>query len=467
MLQLRPYQLELVDNIRQSFIDGKKSPLAVLPTGGGKTVVFSHIAANTSARSKKVLILVHRVELLRQTSSALLKAGVNHGLVNPKFTPSLHQAVQVASVQTLIKRLHLFKHFDLIVIDEAHHATAGSWKKILEHFPMARRLGVTATPCRNDGTGLNDMFDELIIGPQITELIDMGFLTKPIVYAPKRRLNLSGIRMKMGDYDKEELLKRMDKPHITGSAVEHYNRLCPGTPAVAFCVSVEHARHVALQFKQAGFRAEAVDGSLDDNTRKNLLAGLGCGKVDVITSCDIISEGTDIPAIGCAILLRPTASTGLFLQQVGRALRVVDGKEHAYILDHVGNVLMHGMPDQEREWSLEGTKKKKRTKEDQDIAELKVKQCTKCYAVHATAPVCPHCGFVYEADTRKLQVLDGELEQISQEQAQIINKQKKIEVARAGSLEELQRIAKDRGYHYGWAEHIYKAKLAKGRIIVK
>ena len=462
-MQLRPYQSQLVAGIRELYAHKRNSVLAVAPTGAGKTVIFSYIAANTSARGKRVLILVHRVELLRQTSAALLKAGVTHGLINPKFTATLHAPVQVASVQTLIKRLHLFKHFDLIVIDEAHHATAGSWRKILEAYPNARRLGVTATPIRADGEGLDDMFDDIIIGPQISELIAQGYLAKPIVYAPMQRVDLSGIRTKMGDYDKDELNRRMDKPHITGSAVEHYAKLCPRTPAVAFCVSIEHAKHVAEQFRQAGFRSQAVDGSLDDDTRKTLLASLGNGRMDVITSCDIISEGTDIPAIGCAILLRPTQSTGLYLQQVGRALRVVDGKEHAFILDHVGNVLMHGMPEQDREWSLEGVKRKKRDKKD-DQLEVKVKQCERCYAIHEPAPKCPQCGFVYEIDARKLEVHDGELQQITPEAAAAINKQKRVEVAKAQSLEELQDIARARGYNLNWATHIYNAKLAKGRI---
>jgi superfamily II DNA or RNA helicase len=307
------------------------------------------------------------------------------------------------------------------------------------------------------------MFDEIIIGPQISQLIEEGYLARPIVYAPMQRVDLSGLRTKMGDYDKEELAKRMDKPHITGSAVDHYKKLCPGVPAVAFCVSIEHAKHVADQFKQAGFRASAVDGSLDDDTRKALLASLGNGRMDVITSCDLISEGTDIPAIGCAILLRPTQSTGLYLQQVGRALRVVDGKEHAYILDHVGNVLMHGMPDQDRDWSLEGVQRRKRAKND-DAPEIKVKQCDKCYAIHEPAPKCPHCGHVYQIDARKLDVKEGELQQITREAAVIINKAKKLEVAKADSLEALKEIARARGYNQGWAEHIYQAKLAKGRI---
>lgn len=462
-LQLRPYQADAVANIRIAYKDGCRSPLLVLPTGGGKTVVFSHIAANTSARGKRVLILVHRIELLRQTSAALLKSGVRHGLINPKYTPNIIENVQVASVQTLIKRLHIYRNFDLIVIDEAHHAPAGSWKKILSAFPNAYRLGVTATPVRGDGSGLSDMFDTLIQGPQVSQLIELGFLAKPIVYAPQKRLDLSGIRVKMGDYDKDELLARLDKPQITGDAVAHYAKLCPGIPAVAFCVSVEHAKHVAEQFRQAGFRSFFVDGSMEDDARKKLLAALGNGQVDVVTSCDLISEGTDIPAIGCAILLRPTKSLGLFLQQVGRALRVVDGKEHAIILDHVGNCLNHGMPEDDREWSLDGIQKRKRGKNDKEI-EIKVRQCKACFAVHSTAPKCPQCGHVYEVEAREVEQVEGELTRISPEQADALRVARKKEVAQADSLEALKAIARARGYHIGWADHVYREKLRKGRI---
>lgn len=463
MLSLRPYQSDSVDGVRESFKSNHRSPLLVLPTGGGKTVVFSHIAASTSMRGKKVIILVHRVELLRQTSSALHKSDVKHGLINPKFTPDLTAPVQVCSVQTLVKRMHkLPLNPDLIIVDEAHHATAGTWKKIIDFYPKARILGVTATPVRSDGVGLGadagGLFDDLIIGPQIQELIDQGYLVAPVIYAPGDKLDLTGVRTKMGDYDKAELNKRVDKPQITGSAVAHYTKLCPGTPAVVFCVSVAHAEHVSNEFRAAGYRSYAVDGTTDDDVRKKVLGGLGNGTVDVVCSCDLISEGTDIPAIGCAILLRPTKSTGLYIQQVGRALRPCAGKDRAIILDHVGNVITHGMPQEDRAWTLDGKTKNSR---GGDSAGIKVKQCPKCYAVHLPAPNCSQCGHFYEVEMGAPDEVEGELREVTAAEAQKMKMAKTREVSKAKTLEDLQMIAAARGYKPSWASYILKAREAK------
>lgn len=465
MLALRDYQLKGVNDIRNVYAAGQRAPLYVLPTGGGKTVVFSWIAANTSARGKRTLILVHRIELIRQTSAALSKNSVRHGMINPAYTPDPLAPVQVASVQTLVRRLpKLRKDFDLIVIDEAHHATAGTWRKIIEAIPNARILGVTATPIRSDGTGLGQIcggiFDELIEGPQVPDLINGGYLVPPVIYAPRERLDLTGVKMKYGDYDQGQLSERVDKPNITGNAVEHYIKLCKGVPAVAFCVSVKHAEHVAEQFRAAGFRAYAVDGAMNDDDRKRILAGLGNGTVDVVTSCDLISEGTDIPAIGAAILLRPTHSTGLYIQQVGRALRPCAGKDRAIILDHVGNVITHGLPDELRQWSLEGESDRKKKKKQE--AEVKVFQCINCYAIHAPAPFCPQCGHVYPVKSKQgPEVVDGELAVITAMHAEQIRRARATEVGRAKTLDDLKKIEKQRGYKSGWANFVFKSRNNK------
>jgi len=245
MLQLRTYQAKCVAGVRECFRNMIKSVLLVLPTGGGKTVIFTYIAQQSSLKKKRVLILVHRVELLRQTSAALNRFDVEHGMINPAYTPNFNANVQVASVQTIIKRLHYLTAVnwepDTIIIDEAHHATAGSWRKIIEYFPKAFNLGVTATPIRSDGQGLGrqcgGMFDELVEGPTVLELIQAGFLVKPRIFGPPEKLDLSGVPVKMGDYSKNDLSNLVDKPKIIGSAVDHYKKLCPGTPAVAFLAS--------------------------------------------------------------------------------------------------------------------------------------------------------------------------------------------------------------------------------------
>jgi DNA repair protein RadD len=465
MIKLRPYQEKAVSDIRSSFIAGKRSPLLCLPTGGGKTIVFTYIAANSSARGKRVLILVHRVELLRQTSAALGKFGIHHGLINPQFTPDTFAPVQVASVQTLVRRLNKQRFApDLIIVDEAHHATAGTWRTILQAYPNALTLGVTATPVRSDGNGLGvdagGIFDEMIIGPQIGELIRLGFLVRPAVYAPEGQLDLSGVRSRMGDFAKDELLPLIDKPSITGNAVEHYRKLAHGSPGVAFCINVAHAEHVAADFRAAGYRAYSVDGSMEDERRNRILAGLGNGSVDIVTSCDLISEGTDIPAIGAAILLRPTKSLGLYIQQVGRALRPSPGKERAIILDHVGNVIRHGLPDEEREWGLDGEEKSRRGKQEREKP-ISVYVCEGCYAVYDPAPACPHCGKPREIKVRQLEEAEGELKEITEADALALKRARAREVARAKTLEELEAVARARGYKPAWAKHIYNHRQSK------
>lgn len=462
MLQLRPYQERAVAGVRSAFLRGLRAPLLVLPTGGGKTVCFCDIAMKTAARNKNVWILVHRVELLRQTSRALTKSGVFHGLINPNFTPNYTAKVQVASVQTLANRLGKLPPPDLIIIDEAHHATAGTWRKICAQYPQAYILGVTATPVRGDGKGLGKdcggTFDTIVMGPQIQELIDMGFLVPPIVYAPRDQIDLSDVSIKMGDYDRGELELKVDKPGITGDAVDHYTRLCPGEPAVAFCISIKHAEHVAAKFTEAGYRAFAVDGTMEDDKRQRLLAGLGNGTVDVICSCDLISEGTDIPAIACAIMLRPTQSLGLYLQQGGRALRPCAGKARAIILDHVCNALTHGLLQEEREWSLDGVAKKKKKKK-QSGPIIKVIQCEECYCCYEPVLLkCPQCGFAPERKFREPNVREGELSELSAEAAAMFRKKQRGEIAAARTEAELRKIAELRGYKEGWVNHVLRSR---------
>lgn len=468
-MKLRDYQQAAVDNLRAAFGSGRRAPLLVLPTGGGKTFVFCYIAANAAQRGNRTLILVHRQELLRQTSDSLSALGVRHGLIAPGASPRLGELVQVASVQTVVRRFHLLDQAgwapDLIVPDEAHHATAGSWRQVLDRWAAARILGVTATPCRMDGRGLDDVFDDLIEGPQIAELIDEGHLAPPTVYAPPVQADLSNIRTRAGDYAKNELADRMDKPTVTGDAVEHYGRICPGVPAIAFCVSVAHAEHVAEQFRAAGWNAASLDGSMGDAERKARIADLAAGRLHVLTSCDIISEGTDIPVVGAAILLRPTKSLGLYLQQVGRALRLYDGKSEAVILDHVGNVQTHGLPDEPREWTLEGRAKGKRASNDNEPPPPVT--CEGCFRQirRPAPPACPSCGHKIAGKDRaaSLQHVGGELMKVTADDRKRMAAERKREQGQADSLQELVALGHKRGYKnpQGWAWRVFSKRKSK------
>lgn len=461
-IQLRPYQDKIVQDLRQSIRQGSKSPLLVLPTGGGKTFVFCYIARQAAAKGSKILTLVHRQELLMQSSGSMDLLGVEHGLIAPKHTAT-QDDVQVASVQTLVRRLERIRWSpDIVIVDEAHHAVAGSWRKILDAFPSSLVIGVTATPCRLDGQGLGTkvggVFDSMVIGPSIADLTEEGYLSPCKVYAPPMVADIEGVKRVAGDFQKKQLAERMDKPKITGDAVGHYSKLTPGRPAIAFCVSVAHAEHVAAQFNSCGFRAASLDGSLPDEERKQRIEDLAEGRIHVLTSCEIVSEGFDLPVVEVAILLRPTTSTALYLQQVGRALRPCEGKEFAVILDHVGNVLTHGMPDMDRDWELNAGKPKRKGK--RDVAPP-VRQCEQCFTCHAPAPFCPCCGYRYKMDDRTPEQVEGELQEITEAEKQQLARERKREEADCKTLEDLEILGRARGYSPGWAAHRYKARMRK------
>lgn len=473
-IRLRDYQEGAVNDVRSSYAARKRAPLLVLPTGGGKTFVFSYVTANANTRGNRVLILVHREELLRQSSASLDALGVRHGLIAAKSPMRLTELSQVASVQTIVRRFATLDGAgwspDLIVVDEAHHATAGSWRQVLEHWPSARVLGVTATPCRMDGAGLGvdhgGTFDDLVIGPQIGDLIGRGYLAPIDIYSPPVVADLSSLRTAGGDFVRGEAAERMDKPTVTGSAVEHYGRICPGQPALAFCVSVKHAEHVAEEFRAAGWRAKSLDGTMDSAERKQIIADMAEGRLDVITSCDIVSEGTDIPVVAVAILLRPTKSLSLYLQQVGRVLRLYQGKTVATILDHVGNVARHGWPDEAREWSLAGAKK--RGARDAADGPPPPVRCGACFReTKAPAPDhCPSCGASMRAEKDRMEALrveKGELRKLTAEDKAAAAAARKTDQARADTLDDLIALGRSRGYPnpQGWAWRVFSNRNSR------
>lgn len=452
-MHLRQYQLESVDKIKKAYSDGAKRVLFVLPTGGGKTAIFSHITQSAFKDSRSVFILVHREELLLQSSRKLAELGVPHGRISPSFSHTKDK-IQVCSVQTLVNRIdNIYGTPDLLIIDEAHHSTAGSYSKILNRWNRSLVLGVTATPERMDGTGLGNVFDTIIEGPTIEYLTVNGYLSRFKVYAPPMDINFDKVKISQGDYAKGEIEKVMDKPSITGSAVDHYSRLCSNMPAIAFCTTVKHANDVSDQFNLNGIPSKCIDGNMDKASRRKVIDGLGKDYL-VLTSCEIVSEGTDIPMVTGAILLRPTLSLGLYLQQVGRILRPHPGKDYSVILDHVGNIVRHGFPDEIRKWSLEGKKRKNKQNGEEETVNILI--CPSCYNVFRinTLRQCPLCLEISQPKiTNKIEEVAGSLVELDREK-----QGKKLMVARARTLEQLQDVAKQLGYKPGWAYFVYKSR---------
>lgn len=402
-MQLRPYQSQLITDIRLQYQLGHKAVLAVLPTGGGKTVCFSYIAEQAAKKGNRVCVLVHRAELLDQASRAM---PVPHGIIAANRAMDLSHTVQVASVQTLARRLHLLPRdfFQLLVVDEAHHTSAGTWAKVIEHFHAAKLLGVTATPIRSDGRGLGEHYQAMVQGPTAQQLTDEGYLAAARVLAPPG-FDSTGLRKRMGDFDPKEAEQRVGT--IMGDCLGHYCKHLPGQTAIAFCCSVAHAEAVADLFQRNGIAAASIDGTMDTAQRRQLLSDLGTGRLKVLTSCALIGEGVDVPSVGGCILLRPTASVALHLQMIGRCLRPQPGKR-AVVLDHVGNTLRLGHHLEPRDWSLDGVRKRDREQAPS------VKVCPQCFATSAsTVQVCRECGHVFAPqERRELQQVDGELVEV-------------------------------------------------------
>lgn len=458
-MEQRIYQKEAIQNCRNAFGINKKSVLLVMPTGAGKTVVFSQIAKNAVEKNNNVLILVHRRELVTQASKKLAAINVDHGIIAAKFKPT-DAPIQIASVQTLVRRLSTTKFTpSLIIIDEAHHAVAGSWEKILNHYPKAIRLGVTATPCRLDGRGLKEFFDDLILGPTIPELVEQGYLSPHRVFAAPKPVSLDGLKTRAGDFAKDELSERMKEYVIKGDTIEHWRKHANGVPSVAFCCDILHAEAVVERFNDSGIKAGIITGEMKNDDRDQVINDLSSGRIQVLVSVDVVSEGFDLPIIGCAILLRPTKSEGLYMQQVGRILRPQKNKV-AIVLDHVNSTRDHGFVDDVRNWSLNAKRKSKR--ENQQAPSVTV--CEKCFATYRPQRICPCCGFEKEIARRKIRFEEAELIELKREEVRLNAEEKtqrNTEYKNAKTLQDFLAIAERRGYKKGWAYFALKNKGMK------
>lgn len=417
----------------------------------------------------------------------LAKFGCMHGIIAPEIIirqikiaqfkqlsasyVDTRALVQVCSVQTLAKRLgKIVNKPDILVVDESHHLTTEStWGKVATANPQALLLPVTASPIRLDGKGLGigegGFADDIIIGATMGELINAGYLCDYKIYAPPTDLDLTGVKKRAGDFAVDQVAERIDKPKITGSALEHWLKYAKGKKTLVFCCGVDHAEHVAAEFMSAGISAEAISGRDDQTTQEAKLERLENGETIVLTSADLLGEGVDITCIEVVILLRPTASLSLCMQQIGRVMRLHDGKEWAYIFDHVGNILRHGLPDTIHEWTLQGVKKRPKNSDGNTAG---IRTCPACYAIHRPAPFCPQCKHEYTAKERaEMEIQEGELVEITREQRELMKKRahvtRKKEEWQCETVEELAELGRLRGYKFyqEWSAKLFATRGKK------
>lgn len=475
------------DALREGYAAGYRCQLLVMPTGAGKTTLFAWITRETARRGKRVLVVVHRAELLNQASRRLEAMGVPHGLIAPgiSWRP---ERVQVASKDTLIQRMKKagapvwawLAGLDLAIFDEAHHCTpTNGWGHILAFLGLApgaerpahlegrivRGLGVTATPERLDGQGLGvacgGPFERLVLGPSPSELVTRGFLARPILWQPEVR-TAPADRMRGGDFDPGQLAERLNG-RVIGNAVEHYRRHVQGAPAIVFCPTLAKAEDVAEQFRLAGVPAAMVEGDrkrCPPAERSARIRDLERGELKVLTNVMLFSEGTDIPHIAAVFLLRETASLALYLQMVGRGGRIAPGKSSYHIFDHVNLRERFGLPDEDRPWTLDAQRRKARAKGEPDKPpERREQRCDRCRAWHRPAPSCPQCGYRYPMQAT-LEYLDGELRPAETEQEQY-ERYARGGLLPARSLDQWLVEAKRRGYKPGWARHRFEWQQKK------
>ncbi|TKD50556.1 DEAD/DEAH box helicase [Sphingomonas baiyangensis] len=452
-MELRDYQATMLDEARALMRSGTRRVLLRLATGGGKTVMAASMLGGAADRGLGSQFIVHRRELIEQTSVTFRSAGIEHGLIASGMPEASHRLVQLAGVQTLVNRLERVAAPKLIVMDECHHAVAGTWQRVLETYPGAFLIGLTATPERLDGRGLKDQFDAMVDGPSTAELIARGFLS-PFRYFAPGKPDLVGVPERGGDFNRSALGAAMDKPKLVGDVVEHYQRLAPGEQGIVFAASRDHSRHIAEAFAAEGVAAAHIDGSMSDSERARIVEAFRAGDLRVMSNVDLFGEGFDVPGLVYCGLARPTKSLSLFLQQVGRALRIMPGKSQAIICDHAGNAFTHGLPDDPRQWTLEGRAARAGGGGAGDG--FSVRQCLDCYQVsRSTVAVCP-CGSPFPIQSREPEREDGDLFELKRvaEQAEAAAKAARKDEERACvTLADWEALARKRGYKPGWAKH--------------
>ncbi len=468
--QLFEDQSEFVDKLRQSLKTGKRSILGVASPAFGKTVVASHITNSVRQKdpTSSVWFLVHRKNLLRQTSKSFWQAKIEHGLLTSGKTTS-KMPIQVGTIGTVYSRLERLAPPRVLFIDEAHLSRGMMFETVIQWAldGGAIVIGLTGTPIRLDGKPLSGLYEELIEAKSTKWLIEQGRLSDYVAFSTPDMPDISGVKNQAGDYNSSQLADAMDKPQIFGNAVKHWKKYANGLRTVAYCVNVKHSQHTCEAFNNAGIPSVHVDASTTEKELKQACEGLATGKYKVLFNCELVIEGFDLSAqldgaditLECCMLLRPTQSVARYLQMVFRALRRKPNK--AVILDHAGCIMKHGLPCEVREWSLDGADQTKKKKKDGDEPNVNITQCKKCDAVFRTGPeVCPSCGATVTAKPREIKEMEGDLEQIDVE---AVRREQKREQGSARGLNELVALGVRKGMKNpsGWAAHVNAARQGR------
>ena len=444
MIKLRPYQQCLYDKTVGAFKQGYRKVLVESPCGSGKTILLTKMAAMAQENGKTVWFILPRQEIMEQTFETFKRCGV------PLNT------VHIGMIITMANHINELPKPDLIIYDECHISVSNTYNKISNTFKNAFIVGATASPCRTDNRPLGDLYETIVHGVTVRWLIDNHYLA-PFDYYSVPLTDLTDAETE-GEYDTTKASALLMTSAIYGDVIKSWHKFAEGMQTVVYCCSVFHSQKTAEIFNSAGISAMHFDGKTSKAERKRIVDDFRDGKFKVLVNCDLISMGFDMPDIGCVVMLRPTQSASLYIQQSGRALRYKPNKT-AVIIDMVGNYNRFQLPDEPYEWSLtQSVEKRKAFNED---GTLNIRQCENCFRCFQ-GNKCPYCGAEHIPKGRELkQIQEVELKKIEAVQKEEQEKQKKIarmEVGQCRTLADLQKIAKERGYKSGWVYQMARIK---------
>lgn len=441
-MNLRDYQVVALNNVAAAYREEKRRVVLTMPTGAGKTVTVAAMAKTAVDNGRRVLMLVHRQELLRQAEATMKLAGINVGVIwKDRNEPEAD--VVLTTIQSR-KKLKQYGVEDFIIVDECHHAVSPTWKKRLDQH-KARVLGLTATPERLDGRGLREVFDDLVIGRRIEELIADGWLCNYRLLAPPGGYDMTGARWRAGDFEIEsserEAKKRM------ADVVAAFDKYARNRKSLVFCVSIKHAEETLEKLQAIGIRCALLTGSDNDRERQAVEQQFRAGELDALLNVDLFGEGYDCPECDCVVLARPTESLSLYLQQIGRAMRPAKGKEYALIIDCARNSSRLGLPDDRRRWSLDSQKRNVKEREQPPLW-----TCPKCFTTHKPGTlVCNTCGYVRKLKPR-----------IVKEEPQVL-----IEIANTQGLDKATYMARQHGRMVAFAAAKYPDNMEEALAFVE
>lgn len=466
-IQLRPYQKNAVQRARESFAAGRRKVIMQIATGGGKTVVGGSMIETAISKGKRALFFAHRKELIDQTSEKFDQYGIEHGIIMADHWRRMPSApLQIASIQTLTRRQ--LPPADLVVVDECHLSCSPTYQNVIKHYADGGSaiIGLTATPTRLDGQGLGIIYDEIISVTSVAQLTADGWLV-PVRHLCSRPIDTSSARTRSGKLDEDLAEGLIDQDGLVGDIVAHWLKLARGRKTILFAHSVRHSQHICEQFRAAGVRVAHVDAKTPKQDRERILEDLKAHRVDVVCNYGLYIEGLDVPDVSCVIFARITDSLVFYMQGAGRGMRPAPGKKDLIVLDHGGLAHRHGFVEDEREWSLDGSVKRKNADDQEYVPELIYCEGQDCFMLfdkrkHPNA--CPHCGWLIpkKEQDREIEHVDGELVEMTEDLKDAIRDRRARELKAAKTLAELVALGQQRGYKYPelWAQHRLKEREA-------